>query len=248
MACFPFLSFLFFPSEIPVVGKKARLRNTARSAADVCRSQTGTRRCISTSANLPRQTRRSGTCARRRARKHLWAGMYTNFPLYIYVTWWPKCFVNVAKEKKKKKQRKKMRHRRKFSVFVTAMFKGSTQDPSNSPCNHDSNVYTRNIISFGEKRIRPSLHGFCAQRISIDDIPLEAGEGFQFERAVPRNLVPRRRNFGIGIPKFFSRCSPCINLPLSLHFSPVLAPLPPFSSHRFNPSLPRSFTLPLPSL
>lgn len=60
--------------------------------------------------------------------------VYTNFPLYIYVAWWPKCFVNVAKEKKKKKQRKKMRHRRKFPVFVTmAMFKGSTQDPSNSP-------------------------------------------------------------------------------------------------------------------
>lgn len=246
MACFPFLSFLFFPSEIPVVGKKARLRNTARSAADVCRSQTGTRRCISTSANLPRQTRRSGTCARRRARKHLWAGMYTNFPLYIYVAWWPKCFVNVAKERKKKKNSERKRDTDENSPF--SLRRCLKDQLRIHRIHHDSNVYTRNIISFGEKRIRPSLHGFCAQRISIDDIPLEAGEGFQFERAVPRNLVPRRRNFGIGIPKFFSRCSPCINLPLSLHFSPVLALLPPFSSHRFNPSLPRSFTLPLPSL
>lgn len=120
MACFPFLSFLFFPSEIPVVGKKARLRNTARSAADVCRSQTGTRRCISTSANLPRQTRRSGTCARRRARKHLWAGMLARVhefpPIYLrYVV--AKVFRKRGERKKEKKTAKENATQTKIPRF-----------------------------------------------------------------------------------------------------------------------------------
>lgn len=45
----------------------------------------------------------------------------------------------------------------------------------------------------------------------------EGRRGFQFERAVPRNLrSSKTKKLGIGIRKFFSRC---INLPLSLHFS-----------------------------
>ena len=163
-----FLSFpfFFFPSEIPVVGKKARLRNTARSAADVCRSQTGTRRCISTSANLPRQTRRSGTCARRRARKHLWAGMYTNFPLYIYVTWWPKCFVNVAKERKKKKNSERKRDTDENSPF--SLRRCLKDQLRIHRIHHDSNVYTRNIISFGWWKKDPSKFARILRAKNID--------------------------------------------------------------------------------
>lgn len=30
------------------------------------------------------------------------ASVHTNSPLYIYAAWWPKCFVNEVKKKKKK--------------------------------------------------------------------------------------------------------------------------------------------------
>lgn len=112
-----------------------------------------------------------------------------------------------------------------------------------------SSKRTRNIISFriGEKRSSNFARILCAKNIDRRySSKAEGRRGFQFERAVPRNLVPRRRNFGIGIRKFFSRCSPCINLPLSLHFSPVLALPSPTLVHRFNPPLPGSWD-PLPS-
>lgn len=112
-----------------------------------------------------------------------------------------------------------------------------------------SSKRTRNIISFriGEKRSSNFARILRAKNIDRRYFSKAEGRrGFQFERAVPRNLVPRRRNFGIGIRKFFSRCSPCINLPLSLHFSPVLALPSPTLVHRFNPPLPGSWD-PLPS-
>lgn len=107
-----------------------------------------------------------------------------------------------------------------------------------------SSKRTRNIISFriGEKRSSNFARILRAKNIDRRYFSKAEGRrGFQFERAVPRNLVPRRRNFGIGIRKFFSRCSPCINLPLSLHFSPVLALPSPTLVHRFNPPLPGFF-------
>lgn len=110
-----------------------------------------------------------------------------------------------------------------------------------------SSKRTRNIISFriGEKRSSNFARILRAKNIDRRYFSKAEGRrGFQFERAVPRNLVPRRRNFGIGIRKFFS--SPCINLPLSLHFSPVLALPSPTLVHRFNPPLPGSWD-PLPS-
>lgn len=112
-----------------------------------------------------------------------------------------------------------------------------------------SSKRTRNIISFriGEKRSSNFARILRAKNIDRRYFSKAEGRrGFQFERAVPRNLAPRRRNFGIGIRKFFSRCSPCINLPLSLHFSPVLALPSPTLVHRFNPPLPGSWD-PLPS-
>lgn len=112
-----------------------------------------------------------------------------------------------------------------------------------------SSKRTRNIISFriGEKRSSNFARILRAKNIDRRYFSKAEGRrGFQFERAVPRNLVPRRRNFGIGIRKFFSRCSPCINLPLSLHFSPVRALPSPTLVHRFNPPLPGSWD-PLPS-
>lgn len=73
--------------------------------------------------------------------------VYTNFPLYIYVAWWPKCFVNVAKERKKKKNSERKRDTDENSPF--SLRRCLKDQLRIHRIHHDSNVYTCNIISFG---------------------------------------------------------------------------------------------------
>lgn len=241
-----FSFFYFFPSEIPVLGKKLGYE-TALEARQTFSNALR----LNGDAFPPLPIYKRVARVLVRARKHLWAG--TRISPYIYLRCVvAKVFRKRGERKKKTKQTaKESVTQTKIPRFVTGIQRRRVNSGSSQvdriQCLRAlfapllSSKRTRNIISFriGEKRSSNFARILRAKNIDRRYFSKAGGRrGFQFERAVPRNLVPRRRNFGIGIRKFFSRCSPCINLPLSLHFCPVLALPSPTLVHRFNPPLP----------
>lgn len=211
-ACF-FLSF-FFQAKFPSSGKSSGSYETRSSR--VCRF-----RASEHGDAFPPPP----ICRGKHGRSVLGDGntcgqIHTNPPLYIYAAWWPKCFVNEAKEEKINSERnacceislegsilaRSIQLDRIATTNVPMFTRALPRDPL-PPLPPPRFVRINAIpfrVCFWPRKDRPSLHPGKEYR-SVR----KGGRGFQFERAVPRNLrSSKTRKLGIGIRKFFSRCRP----------------------------------------